>query len=140
MAFKIFLDANILLDFTLKRDNFLVTKKIMECTVDGRVKAHVTPSIIQILGYWLNKAYGATKTKQILVALSDDIKIIDTDHHHVVMSLHSKITDIEDAIQYYSALHHQLDFFISSDKQLKKQSISVLPVLTVEQFLRQLED
>jgi hypothetical protein len=48
----------------------------MECTVDGRVKAHVTPSIIQILGYWLNKAYGATKTKQILVALSDDIKIV----------------------------------------------------------------
>jgi hypothetical protein len=46
------------------------------------------------------------------------------------------MTDIEDALQYYTALHHKLDVFISSDKQLQKSAISSLPVYTPEEFLK----
>ena len=39
MASKVFLDANILLDFTLKRDNYDVSKGIIELAVNGQVQA-----------------------------------------------------------------------------------------------------
>jgi hypothetical protein len=52
----------------------------------------------------------------------------------VIQSLHSKMSDIEDALQYYVALHHKLDFFISNDKQLKKESIPTLPVFNCAEF------
>src|ERR1700743_483634 len=107
MAYKIFLDANILLDFTLKRDGYDQSKQLIELAVDGDVRAFVTPSILHIVGYWLAKAYGSTKTKELLLTLLADITVIDLVHEIAVNALHSKISDIEDALQYYTAMHHK---------------------------------
>jgi len=52
------------------------------------------------------------------------------------MGLHAKINDIEDALQYYTALDHQLDYFISRDKQLKKLASEELPVYAIQDFLK----
>ncbi len=135
MAFKVFLDANILLDFLLKRDNYKESKTLMQNIVDGKMKGFVTPAIIHIIAYWLSKAYGDAKAKTILQALINDIVVIDTTHKMVEIALHSKVKDVEDALQYYTAIEHRLDYFISRDKQLKKDAINILPVLTVEEFL-----
>ncbi len=45
------------------------------------------------------------------------------------------MSDIEDALQYYTAMHHKLDYFISRDKGLKKAAIPVLPVCSPEEFI-----
>lgn len=139
MATKVFLDANILLDFLLKRENYSSSKKLMKYIVDGNVKGFVTPSIIHIIAYWLGKAYGQSKAKNLLQTLINEIKIIDTTHQVVELALHSKINDIEDALQYYTAIDHKLDYFISRDKQLKKRSLDILPVLELEEILSILE-
>ncbi len=138
MASKIFLDANILLDFTLKRNEYEQSKKIITLAVNGDARAYVTPSIIHITGYWLTKAYGNPKAKELLLTLLTDIIVIDLPHEIVLNALHSKINDIEDALQYYTAIHHKLDYFISRDKRLQKQAIPVLPVYTPEKFLTEL--
>ena len=110
MAHKLFLDANILLDFTLKREAFPVSQKIIELVVNGKVQAFITPSIVHILGYWLTKAYGNSKAKELLLELLVDVKVVDISHDITLIALHSKIKDIEDALQYYTAIHHKLDF------------------------------
>jgi predicted nucleic acid-binding protein len=138
MASKIFLDANILLDFTLKRNEYELSKQIIELAVSGSVQAFITPSIVHILGYWLTKAYGNAKAKELLLTLMADVTVIDLPHEIVLNALHSKINDIEDALQYYTAVHHKLDYFISRDKQLQKQSIPVLPVYTPKELLVEL--
>jgi predicted nucleic acid-binding protein len=135
MAFKVFLDANILLDFTLQRDNYEQSKKIVALAVNGNIQAFITPSILHILGYWLTKYYDQAKAKEILLTLLTDVTIIDLPHEIAVNALHSKITDIEDALQYYSAIHYKLDYFISRDKLLQKQAIPVLPVYMPDEFL-----
>lgn len=135
MASKVFFDANILLDFTLKRDEHEQSKQIIELAVNGTVQAFITPSIVHIVGYWLTKAYGNAKAKELLLTLMADVRVIDLPHEIVLNALHSKITDIEDALQYYTAVHHKLDYFISRDKQLKKQSIPILPVYTPRELL-----
>lgn len=138
MALKVFLDANILLDFTLKRDGYASSRRIVELAVNGDILAYITPSILHITGYWLTKSYGNTKAKELLLALLADITVIDLPHAIAVNALHSKISDVEDALQYYTGMHHKLDFFISRDNQLKKQSVPVLPVITPDEFLSEL--
>ena len=135
MASKLFIDANILLDFTLKRADYLEAKQIFELAVNGQIHAFITPSIVQISGYWLTKAYGTAKAKELLLTLLADVQVIDIPHEITLNALHSKINDIEDALQYYTAIHHKLDYFISRDKQLKKQSIPALPVYTAKEFI-----
>jgi predicted nucleic acid-binding protein len=135
MGFKLFLDANILLDFFLKRDNYHQAKSIINLVITGKVSAFVTPAIIHIAGYWLTKAYGAEKAKKLLISLLIDVRIIDISHELTLLALNSKIDDIEDALQYYTALHHQLDYFISGDKKLQKAAIPVLPIVSADYFL-----
>ena len=135
MAFKIFLDANVLLDFLLKRESHAEAKEVIGLAVEGKVAAFITPAIVHILGYWLTKAYGATKAKQLLLSLLVDITVVDINHEITMLALNSKIDDIEDALQYYTALHHQLDYFISGDRKLQKSAIPILPVVSASSFL-----
>jgi predicted nucleic acid-binding protein len=136
MASKLFIDANILLDFTLKREDYANAKQIFELSISRQIHAFISPSIVHIAGYWLTKTYGDMKAKELLLTLLADVKVIDIPHEIVLNALHSKISDIEDALQYYSAIHHGLDYFISRDKQLQKQSIPVLPVYTPNEFIK----
>ncbi len=136
MAFKIFLDANILLDFTLKREKFEISKQLIQCIIDGEFQAFVTPSIVHITGYWLSKSYGNNKAKKILLELLTDIQVIDCNHTVTINALNSAMADIEDALQYYTALHHKMDFFITRDKHLQQLAIPSLPVYSADEFLK----
>lgn len=138
MASKIFLDANILLDLTLKRDSYKEAEQVFEVAINGRVQAFITPSIVHITGYWLTKAYGNAVAKQLLLTLLIDITVIDIPHEITLAALHSRINDIEDSLQYYSAIHHKIDYFISRDKQLQKNSIPTLPVYTPQEFIQEI--
>ena len=136
MAFRVFMDANILLDFTLKRPSYENARKLVEWAIEGRIEAFVTPSIIHMMAYWMTKVYKPEQTKKILLSLLVDIQVIDIGHETTVNALHSKMNDIEDALQYYSALHHRLDYFLSRDKGLQKEAIPMLPVFSPEEFLK----
>lgn len=138
MGSKIFLDANIILDFTLKRAEYADAKRIIETAVGGQVSAYTSSSIIHIVGCWLTKAYGSAKAKELLSALLEDVHVIETDHETTIQALRSRINDIEDALQYHTALHHKLDGFISRDKKLQKMATQHLPVYTPEEFLKSL--
>lgn len=135
MGPKAFLDANILLDFTLKRESYLVSKQLVVKLVNAELRGYISPSIVHITGYWLTKAYGTAKAKELLLTLLADIYVIEINHETTLHALNSKMPDIEDALQYYTALHHKLDVFISRDKQLQKHAITSLPVYTPEEFL-----
>jgi predicted nucleic acid-binding protein len=136
MASKIFIDANVLLDFTLKRQGYLRTKQLMETIVHGQATGYVSTSVIHIVGYWMTKAYGSVKSKELLLSPLTSVKVIDINHEVALHTLHSKIDDIEDALQYFTAVHHKLDAFISEDKHFKKVATSVLPIYTTDEFLK----
>lgn len=135
MASKIFLDANILLDLTLKREAYGEAESVLNLVTEGRVQAFTTSSVIHITGYYLTKFYGSKKTKDLLLSILLDVTIIDLSHEMAVMALSSKFEDIEDSLQYHAALHHKLDYFISRDKKLKEDCIPVLPVLEPKEFI-----
>jgi predicted nucleic acid-binding protein len=137
MAFRIFLDANVLLDFTLKREgNYATARKLMEWAVKGRVQAYITPAVVQVMCQQLIAAYGAERAKELLLALLAEVQVIDTGHEITVSALHSKMSNMEDALSYYTALHHKLDYFITRNSELPKAAIPGLPVCTPEEFIQ----
>ena len=135
MAFRVFLDADILLDFTLKKETYPIVRQLMEWAVRGRVQVFVTAAVIRDIGRALTSAYGADRAKELLLALLAEIQIIDAGYETTVNALHSRMGDIPDALSYYTALHHRLDYFITRDKNLSKAAIPVLPVCTPEEFI-----
>ncbi|MBC7759794.1 MAG: hypothetical protein H7069_13125 [Phormidesmis sp. FL-bin-119] len=66
----------------------------------------------------------------------NEVGVIDSKHDTVIMALNSSIADIEDAIQYYSALKHKMDYYITFDKKLMAHSALNLPILTPVEFLK----
>ena len=134
MSSKIYLDVNIILDYFLDRDGKDNAKLVLDEISKGKYRGYISGSIIHILSYFLERLYGTQKTKEVILAIIQDFEIIDMPKEIVIQYLHSKMSDIEDALQYYVALHHKLDFFISNDKQLKKESIPTLPVFNCAEF------
>lgn len=139
MSNRIYLDANILLDYVLERPEKESAAKILQLINNGNIKAYISSSIIHILSYVLSKSFGTEKTKEVIISIIHDIELIDMPKEIVLQSLNSKMNDIEDALQYHVALYNKIDFFISNDKKLKKEAIPALPIYTPKELMVILE-
>ncbi|MGI8597752.1 MAG: type II toxin-antitoxin system VapC family toxin [Chitinophagaceae bacterium] len=141
MAFKVFLDANILIDITLSRPKAEAARAILQAGIDGKADLYTTPSVLQITAYFTAAQFSRRQTKEILLTLLNDVKFIDCDHNTALIALsNGEIEDTEDALQYFTALKNRMDFFISSDKKLKKAALPQLPVYTADQILLELNN
>ena len=134
MASRVFLDANFLLDFLLQRKGFSETKDIMSLGINGDIQLVISPAVLHITAYWLAKTFTNKKAKTIVLTLLSDVEVIDCDHETALLAINSSMDDMEDALQYYTALSHGVEYFISSDKKLQKAAIPQLPVLTPAEF------
>jgi len=136
MAYKIFFDINVVLDYTLQRNNFEDMKFIIESMEQGYQRGFITSATIHTLSYFLTKEYGQQKVKAILLDLLSFITVIDAPQDIINNALHANFNDIEDALQVYTALHYKMNFFLTSDKRLLKESSEVLPIMTVKDFVK----
>ncbi|WP_299285506.1 PIN domain-containing protein [uncultured Mucilaginibacter sp.] len=136
MAFKVLLDANVLIDFFLKRGEFEITEKLFDGIFNNRFKVFVTPAILHITAYYTKKILGSAVSKALLLDFLDNSTVIDCNHKTAVLALSSKMTDVEDALQYYTALQHDLNFVITQDQQFQKQAIPSLPIYSPQEFLK----
>jgi hypothetical protein len=135
MAFKVFVDADVLLDFTLKRSAYPIVRRLMEWAINGRVQVFISSAILRDIGPELCKAYGPEQAQELLLALLASAQIIDADYETVVNALQSRIENIAGAISYHTALQHRLDYFITWDTSLLKFISPVLPVTSPIDFL-----
>ena len=139
MASKVFLDANLLLDLILKRQGEATAQAIIAACLRGEIELYTSPSVLQITAYFTAQSYSEWQTKQILLTLLNDVKVIDCDHTTALVALASRsIDDTEDALQYFTAIRFGLDCFISGDKKLKKEALPQLPVYTAAELLAEL--
>ena len=137
MAYKIFLDANVILDHSLKRKGYEDVKNIFLAIESGILKAYISSSILHILYYILNKELSNKICKEILINILTETTIIDTPQDVAINAIVSKFDDTEDALQYYTAMHHKLEYFITSDGKLKKEATSLLPIYYPLEFVKE---
>jgi predicted nucleic acid-binding protein len=140
MASKIFLDANFLIDITLNREGAASANAVTQASIDGHVELYTSPAVLHITAYFTSEFFSSRQTKLIILTLLNNVRVVDCDHATALTALSSsEIDDTEDALQYYTALKHGLDYFISADKKLKKAAIPQLPVYTAAEFLKELK-
>src|SRR5688500_7968799 len=114
MASKVFFDANCLLDLTLQREGFQHANNIVQFAINGDIQLYTTPAVLHVAGYYTSQAYSSQHSKQLILTLLNDVKVIDCDHATALIAINSSIDDMEDALQYYTALKFGVEYFISS--------------------------
>jgi predicted nucleic acid-binding protein len=137
MAYKIYFDINVLLDLTLQRSNFNEVELIINDIENGFKKGFLTGATIHTLSYFLAKEYEQNKVKELLLNLLSIITVIDPPENIIKKALHANFKDIEDALQVYTALHFNMDIFITSDKKLKKETSTILPILSPSDYIKE---
>ncbi|MFD2203051.1 type II toxin-antitoxin system VapC family toxin [Shivajiella indica] len=136
MAFKVFFDANIILDFFLKRKgNEDSITNIFRLVDEEKIEPYLSISILQICAYYLERAHGATLAKQILERILNDFKIITGDKLTVLHAIKSDLTEIEDAIHYFMALENKMEAIVTSELKFIKYSSPTMPILTAQDLV-----
>lgn len=133
---KILLDANVLLDLLLTRHaeaGYVLS--IVKQIEAGRFKGFLSVSILHIIGYWLSREWGIQRAKTGLLVILEHFEVLNANKKTVLSALHSQMTDIEDALQYYTCLEHGMDAIISRDKKFINAAIPGLPVLAPGDFV-----
>jgi predicted nucleic acid-binding protein len=138
MSYKIYIDANVLLDYCLHRENKTESKIILDKINDGTYRGYISGSTIHILSYVLSKMFGAKKTKSLILQLLTEFNVIDMSKDMMVQAMHSKIDDIEDALQYYVAINNKMNYFITQDKKFIKEGLPILPIYTPALFIKEI--
>lgn len=131
MASKVFLDANIILDYVLKRHNYIQIRTLFELEQKSKIRFYMSSSILHIIGYFLTKLIGSILAKTTILKLLDVIHIIDGSHDTAILALQNQNPDIEDALQYQIALKNKMDYFISGDKNFQKYGSEILPIISI---------
>ncbi|ADY53378.1 PilT protein domain protein [Pseudopedobacter saltans DSM 12145] len=140
MDSKVFLDANFLLDFLLKRKGYDIAFQLLSLAQKRKIKAFTNPSIIQTISFYLQKNFDPTISKVLLLELLKILTIVETDQETILNALNSPIKDIEDAIHYYTVLKHQLDYLITNDIDFLKLDSSLISIKTPTDFLKLFQD
>ncbi|MBO6117977.1 MAG: PIN domain-containing protein [Bacteroidales bacterium] len=133
---KIFLDTNIVIDYLTERQPWYV----YSLAVIKKIREHNNILCCSSLTY-STAEYILTKLKFPFEIRRKKLNIwnqlcqtTDVDSSIVKQSLESSFNDLEDAIQYFSALNFGADTIITRNK--KDFELSDITVLTPEEFLK----
>lgn len=138
MAYKLFIDTNVYLDFLMHRGTeWQDAENVLELAEKNIVEVFTSASSLLNLMYIM----GSNKipAKEIIVHTNNILsytKLANPDNTVFQTALAVGFTDPEDAVQYYTALHIKgIDYFISSNTRDYKKASSLLSVITPKQFM-----
>ena len=137
MENRILADTNICLDLLLDRKPFVEhSGKLFELAESKSIRLYISGLSIDTLFYIIRPAMGSRKSTEILSALLEFAEIAPVNNDVVRDALRAGWNDLEDALQYYSAVHANCTHLIT--RYLRDFSLaegSGLPILTPKQFL-----
>lgn len=131
---NLFLDTNVLIDLIGKREPFYNDIAVIASLAENKKIKLATSSLS-----FVNTTYVISrniKQELVLEALKKFRIICDVstiDDIVIDKSLISSFNDFEDAVQYFSALHHKSEIIITRNKKDFKNS--EIPVMTPTEFL-----
>ena len=142
MDYKLFLDADVILDVVLQREVFFQNSyPLFKMAEEQDVLLHTSSSVIMNVQYLSAKFIGKNKAVEGIKYLLDFLEILDCNKKILQKAYNTKCRDIEDAVQYFTAIHSGIiTFFISRNiKDYKEIEEKFLPVLLPSQFLKLLK-
>lgn len=134
MVFNAFLDTNIIVDFfdplrPFHQESILLFKKLEE----EKFKAFFSESVVTTIAYVIRKDYSKKRICEIIDSINKKITLLPCEPHYIKNATKKLPPDFEDALLYEIALHHQLEYFITSNtKDFNKIQKPQLPVINAK--------
>ena len=132
---KLFLDANILVAVLNKEyPLFDTAARVLSLSSRKNITLYTSPICLAIAFYFAEKKSGAEKAKEKIQLLTEHIKIAESTSKTVQQALENpKLSDLEDGLEYYSALRAKCTHIITED--LSDFHFSEIPVVSSKEFL-----
>jgi len=113
---KIFIDTNILLDVTLKRESFVrASAQIWADCEDGRVKGFVSAISLNNMHFIMAKKIGKNQALEAVRLVLNLFTVIPLDEKILRLVAELPHKDFEDAIQLFSAVHSKAECVVTRD-------------------------
>ncbi len=140
MAYKVFIDSDVVIDFfTDRAPHANPASELFELSEQGGVRLYLSAISVNNIYYIVRKFLGHTKALEVIETLIEMTEIIGTTKKEIIEALHHNFTDYEDSIQYSSALTIKgLDAIIT--RNLKDYRNASIAVMTPLQFLKLREE
>lgn len=134
---RLFLDTNIVVDLLDRREPFCHDAvRLFSMAYNEQVQLVVSLMTLATASFLLRK-HGHEGVRKLLSNLRQLVGVAATDERTVDDSLASQFQDIEDAMQYYTALHANAEAIITRNG--KDFTASRLPVMTATEYLIMIE-
>jgi predicted nucleic acid-binding protein len=136
MAYKVFLDTNIIVDFLQPVRPFHQDAQELFLNLSKDIfTAYISETVITTTPYLIRKNYTSDELNTILKNLNRKLKILSCTNLHIFAALQKQRPDFEDALLYEIALHHQMDYFVTSNiRDFKKIQQPDLPVIRAREL------
>lgn len=138
MAYKLFLDTNIFLDVFLQRTpDWEDAEMILQLAAKRRIDVFSSANNLVNVIYALRKQkLTQAQIIELMQLTLTYVQLADTTNRSFNEALNAGFPDLEDAVQYFTALQIKgIDYFISSDLKDYKKASAQLPVITAEKFI-----
>ena len=125
---RVLFDTDVLLDFLFDRKPFSDhTLKLLLACQDKKMIGFLTPVIFSNMYYILRQQSSHTYVKDKLDVLLSILRVLPMSEQTVHLALNSSFKDMEDALQYFSALKNaDVDAILTRNtKDFKKSAIPV---------------
>lgn len=138
MAYKLFVDTNVYLDFLMHRGTeWQHAENVLELAEKNNIEIFTSASCLLNLMYIMRSQ--KLQNNEIVVQVNNILtysKLANPGNIVFQTALSVGFSDPEDAVQYYTALHIKgIDYFITSNTKDYKKATPQLPVITPRQFM-----
>lgn len=135
MAFKLFIDSDVVLDFFTDREPHAnPASELFELNEKGKIVLYLSAVSLNNIYYIVRKFLGHKKALEVMETLTEMTEIVGTTKDEIIQALKNDFKDFEDSIQYSSALTIKgLDAIIT--RNIKDYRNSTIAVMTPLNFL-----
>lgn len=132
---RIFIDANILVTVLCNEyPRFGPCARVLSLADDPRFEVYTSPLCMAIGAYFAEKKNGKKLARKKISLLAEKLRMTNVGPTAMRLTLADKrITDIEDGLQYHSAVEANCGYIVTYDR--KDFHFSEIPVLDAEDLL-----
>ncbi len=134
MSMNVFIDTNVLIDVLAKREPFYTDSvRVWTLAEQGQIKGFISAISFNNIYYVIRRLRTRQAANRMMVLLRDTFTPISLDKQILDQAIDSGFDDLEDAIQYFSAVRAEADCIVSRDASAFPRSD--LPVLAPAELL-----
>ena len=135
MTRRVFVDSDVILDLLLAREPHAASAtQLFALFQDGELEGFVSPVIFSNLFYILRQGMPGPEARAALRKLRLLLHVLPVDEETIDRALASSFSDFEDAIQYYTAVEHEMSALVTRNR--KHYRDARIPILDAEECIR----